>query len=177
MTDDVADQIRFLTQFRADIVAYHHGAMDVATRSRINKGLSRARQLVSDAGELKIVALAPPPAVGGVAVPRADPFNYILEAYYGMTLAPQVADMVEAAIGIMEDPELLKRRTARRERQSNQDSTNTTEPAARELALPDKVTLSWMMKHVPVSFWLWLAALLSAAFVAGAKWGPLLRLT
>jgi hypothetical protein len=175
MTDDVAAQMRFLTQFRADIIAHYHGASDATVRSRINKGLSRARQLVSDAGELKIVALSPPPAVGGTAIPRADPFNFILEAYYGMTLIPQVADMIEAAIGVLEDPEFMKRRSEQLKQRSKQTAVTANEPVVREPVLPDKVTLSWLVKHVPVSFWLWFVGLLAAAFVAGAKWGSLLK--
>jgi hypothetical protein len=104
VTSPISEQIAFLTGFRADIIGYHHGNGDAEVRSRINKGKARAQQLVEEAGAFSFIALAPPPALGGMAVPRANPFNFILDSYYGITLIPQVADMVEAAIGCMESP-------------------------------------------------------------------------
>lgn len=40
-----------------------------------------------------------------------------------------------------------------------------------QLAFPDKVTRAWLREHVPMSFWLWLAGVLMAAFLLGATVG------
>lgn len=41
------------------------------------------------------------------------------------------------------------------------------------LEYPHKVTLSWIWKHVPVSFWIWLVSLLIAAFLIGVTVGQI----
>jgi hypothetical protein len=69
----------------------------------------------------------------------------------------------------------MKRRSEQLKQRSKQTAVTANEPVVREPVLPDKVTLSWLVKHVPVSFWLWFVGLLAAAFVAGAKWGSLLK--
>ena len=35
------------------------------------------------------------------------------------------------------------------------------------LSFPDKITLSWLFKHVPVSYWLWLGGAFVTVFIAG----------
>lgn len=37
-----------------------------------------------------------------------------------------------------------------------------------ELSLPEKVTIAWAIQHVPLSWWLSLAGIISSAFIAGA---------
>jgi len=39
-----------------------------------------------------------------------------------------------------------------------------TKPREIEPNAPDKVTVAWLFKHVPVTLWLWAAGLLSATF-------------
>lgn len=41
------------------------------------------------------------------------------------------------------------------------------------LEYPHKVTLSWIWKHVPVRFWIWLVSLLIAAFLIGVTVGQI----
>lgn len=38
-----------------------------------------------------------------------------------------------------------------------------------DLAYPEKITLFWLIKNVPIKFWFWLVGLLLAAFVVGIK--------
>ena len=38
---------------------------------------------------------------------------------------------------------------------------------------PDKITLSWLRKYVPVQFWLWLIGALLTVFIAGIYSGQL----
>jgi hypothetical protein len=42
-----------------------------------------------------------------------------------------------------------------------------------DLACPPKITLLWLAKNVPITFWLWLAGLLLTAFIAGITFGQL----
>jgi hypothetical protein len=115
MTAEVAgEEIEFLAKFKKDILAeFHSNTVPKGEREdlrvRINRAIPRARELLLKAGTLKRMALAPPTAIGGMVVTNADPFDYILESYYGMSLTPAVANMIEQAIGVMESPSYLKR--------------------------------------------------------------------
>lgn len=179
MEDELTDKIAFLSNFKDDILAHFEGRGGNAVRSRINRGMARARSIVAEAGVLKTVTLSPPPAIGGLMVRNADPFNFILESYYGMSTAPSVADMIEEAIGVLEDPEYARRLSAaKREGERNQIQTKrpkgSTAVRLQKPELPEKVTLLWLVHNVPIRFWFWLLGLLAAAFAAGARWGPLI---
>ncbi len=182
MASDATEKIAFLERFKADIQAHFNGADDDATRSRINRGMKRARDIVGETGAMKTVTLSPPPAIGGLIVRDADPFSFILQDYYGMSLAPTVADMIEQAIGILESPEYEHRKAqeriaAKRAITSAGSATKLQTLAADDVGpeLPAKVTLSWLVRHVPISFWFWLVGIVGAAFAAGVKAAPLFK--
>jgi len=48
-----------------------------------------------------------------------------------------------------------------------------TSSSSGELEYPDKITLSWLRKYVPVQFWLWLIGALLSIFIAGIYSGQL----
>lgn len=175
LPDDLREQVAFLTAFKNDIRAYQHQWNDQAMRTRINKGMPRARQIVGETGTSKTITLSPPPAVGGLLVKNADPFSFILQDYYGMTTTDVVSDIIDEAIGVLETPghaERLKKRqdaSAARTSKPSDRSAATNEPE-----LPAKVTVIWMIRHVPVTFWLWAIGILAAVFALGAKYGPFL---
>jgi hypothetical protein len=176
LRDEVAEQIEFLSRFRADILAHFNGQDDGTVRSRINRGMNRAKILVAEAGVSKSVTLSPPPAIGGLIVRNADPFSFILEDYYGMSMAPAVADMIEEAIGVFESPDYVRRYASA----LSETKLRKTRSAARGYSqaehpkLPDRITISWLVQNVPIRFWFWLVGLLAAAVAAGMKWGPLI---
>jgi hypothetical protein len=189
LQDDIAEKISFLERFKADIRARFNGDSDDGLRTRISRSMPRAKSILSDAGVLKTVTLSPPPAIGGLIVRNGDPFSFILQDYYGMSMIPAVADMIEEAIGVLESPEyqqkgLLPKASLVEASDAVADTDHLANAAARQVPgrsknkslpeLPEKVTLSWLVQHVPISFWFWLVGLLAAAFAAGAKIGPLL---
>jgi hypothetical protein len=118
---------------------------------------------------------------------HADPFSFILQDYYGMSMIPAVCDMVEEAIGVLEDPRFgepgppggsvaqsvkLGKRTGvllEAARNLGQRDESRQEPD-----FPEKVTLSWLIRHVPISFWFWLGGIVVAAFAAGLQVAELL---
>lgn len=173
MTPEADEKIAFLQRFKADVVSHFNGAYDESTRVRINRGMRRAKKIITEAGAMKTVTLSPPPAVGGMIVRNADPFSFILQSYYGMSMAPTVADMIEEAIGFIESPEYERQRTEAlsEKRRDIAKAAKGREPAE----LPEKVTLSWLVRHVPISFWLWFAGIVAAAVAAGVKVAPLLK--
>lgn len=187
MRQDIAEKIAFLEHFKADIRAHFEGDNSDTLRTRISRGMPRARSILSEAGALKTVTLSPPPAIGGLLVRNGDPFSFILQDYYGVSMIPTVADMIEEGIGVLEGPEYEKKlaltesRAQKAQEAPAPDSSHSavqgrlkSEETKRHPELPEKVTISWLVQHVPVSFWIWLSGLLAAAFLAGIKVAPLL---
>ena len=183
MHEGSAEQIAFLERFKADIRAHFDGDSADALRARISRGMPRAKNILSDAGVLKTVTLSPPPAIGGLLIRHGDPFSFILQDYYGVSMIPTVADMIEEAIGVLESPEYRKKaQLAKASPMAEKDAVagvaGVPTPMRGDLGLliikaqpelPEKVTISWLVHHVPISFWIWLIGLLAAAFAAGAK--------
>lgn len=180
MHQEIAEKIAFLERFKADIQAHFAGDASDALRTRISRAMPRAKSLLSEVGVLKTVTLSPPPAIGGLLVRNGDPFSFILQDYYGMSMIPTVADMIEEGIGVLESPEYARQRTLASPSAASSGSRRTpvdrpkVKPAKDQPELPEKVTISWLVQHVPISFWFWLVGILAAAFFAGARTGPLI---
>ncbi len=73
-----------------------------ALKSLLNHDLVAVRRAVLEAGTLKHVTIGPPPAIGGLVVPNADPFENLFESFWGMSLIPAALDSIEQAIGVYE---------------------------------------------------------------------------
>lgn len=71
-------------------------------RSWINRNTKAAEASVRHVGCLRVMAMAPPPAVGGLVLQNINPFDAVFQDYWGMSTIPQIADMCEQAIGVYE---------------------------------------------------------------------------
>ena len=113
----VAEKINTLSDFKKDIRCWFDGNYDPLKkeelRSQIYRTVPRVREIVQEAGCLKLITLAPPPAVGGLFVQNADPFDSLLQSYYRMSLIPMVSDMLDETVGVLESPEYLEKMLAR----------------------------------------------------------------
>lgn len=177
MSSTTEEKIAFLSRFKSDIEAKFNGTGDPDVRTRINRGMRRARELVAETGAMKTVTLSPPPAIGGLVVHNADPFSFILESYYGMSMIPTVCDMIEEAIGVLEDPEYEHRRLATTQASQGTGKRKILRSGNshhHEPELPANVTLAWLVRNVPISFWVWLAGIIAAAIALGIRIGTLL---
>jgi hypothetical protein len=109
----IAEKIKVLFAFQEDIRRWFDGAYDATEadelRSRINRTVRRVNEIVREAGCLKLFTIAPPPAVGGLVIRNADPFDSVLEIYYGMSPIPSIIDMIDETIGVIESPEYLEK--------------------------------------------------------------------
>ena len=109
----VAEKIRVLFAFQEDIRRWFDGAYDATEadelRSRINRTVRRVSEIVREAGCLKLFTIAPPPAVGGLVIRNANPFDSVLESYYGMSPIPSIIDMIDETVGVLESPEYLEK--------------------------------------------------------------------
>ena len=50
------------------------------------------------------MTIAPPPAVGGLLLRDVDPFSMMFDAPYGRSVIPTLCDMLDAAIGAVQEP-------------------------------------------------------------------------
>jgi hypothetical protein len=165
----IADKVSFLAAYRRDLLAFFNdkpqsGETRDDLRSRINRSTPRARALVEQAGVSKTVTLTPPATVGGPIVRDADPFDMLFESYFGKSLIPSVTDTIDEAIGILESPEY----EAGREKETRAlDKQRTSVP----LDYPQKVTVRWLVDHVPVHYWIAGVAALVSLGLGLFAWG------
>tara|TARA_B100000678_G_scaffold279969_1_gene276206 strand:+ start:22 stop:783 length:762 start_codon:yes stop_codon:yes gene_type:complete len=73
------------------------------SRTAINRVKRSVQREVIEAGCLFTMTISPPPAVGGMVMQNVNPFDMIFEHVYLRSLNPQVRDMVNQTIGVLED--------------------------------------------------------------------------
>ncbi len=78
-------------------------------RSEVHQALPRTREIVTATGCMKTVTLSPPPAVGGLMIKNANPFDNLLESFCGRSLIPMVIDILDEATGVLKSAEYLER--------------------------------------------------------------------
>jgi hypothetical protein len=105
------EKIQLLSLFKEDIRRWFDGKYTQLEkdelRSRINRSVRRIHNIVKETGCLKLITAAPPASVGGLMLKGFDPFDNILESYYGLSFIPSIVDMIDEAIGVLESPEYL----------------------------------------------------------------------
>lgn len=163
MANDTEDNAVFLEQFDQSLSRYFDGEYGPEGRPQLRKSINesapRARELLVEAGCYKRMSAAPPPMVGGPVLKNVDPFDMLFESYYGVSFIPNVRDMIQKAIGVYRAGGPVR----------GPEPAKEEDVIYKQLELPEPVTLSWLVHHVPVKFWLAAAGLLVAAFSAGAK--------
>jgi hypothetical protein len=161
----VEEKVTFLERFDQALDQWFSGKQEEAMRKSLNEMVPTAQALVREARCNKTITLTPPPMIGGPIIRNVDLFDMIFENYFGMSLVPSVRDITQQAIGVMRSGRL--------------DEVNKEPEKRREsmLSPPDKVTLVWLVRHVPISLWLIAFGLLASAFALGLKAGawPWLR--
>ncbi len=95
--------IKDLEEFKNLLNVWYHGQQTSETRSQINKKLRHVKKLVFHAGALKKFTISPPPMIGGMIMRNIDPFAIIFDPPYGQSLIPAIFDMIDEAIGVIEN--------------------------------------------------------------------------
>ncbi|NJL88961.1 MAG: hypothetical protein HC916_03510 [Coleofasciculaceae cyanobacterium SM2_1_6] len=107
----ITEKIQLLSSFKTNIRRWFHGEYDNESkseiRSQINRSVQQVRKVILETGCLKLITIAPPPAIGGLIIHNLDPFNNVLENYYGRSKIPAVEDMIDSAIGVLESHDYL----------------------------------------------------------------------
>ncbi|OGS93220.1 MAG: hypothetical protein A2X75_02290 [Gallionellales bacterium GWE2_58_10] len=157
----VEEKIIYLERFDAAADRWFEGKYEheekEALRKTLNEMLPIARTLIQGAGCLKLISCGPPPAIGGMAISNANPFDMFFENYYGISFIPKIRDMTQQTIGVLHS-------------HIEESKVNTKfKKIALELPVPEKVTLIWIAHNVPMKLWFMAAGILAATFVLGVK--------
>src|SRR5262245_54739900 len=73
-------------------------------REWLNQNVHHVEREVIEAGCHKRVTIYPPPTVGGLAMLNTDPFNYLFERPYLMSMTATICDMLDQTIGVLRNP-------------------------------------------------------------------------
>ncbi len=92
-----------------DALQSYRSAKTDALRSYLNENMRAVRREVIEAGCLKTFTIGPPPAVGGLVIQNADPFNMMHDAPWGHSMNGFLCDMLEETIGVLRDPAYAKK--------------------------------------------------------------------
>jgi hypothetical protein len=97
---NIEEKITRLEAFKRLLATWQksHGA---DTRSQINKDRIWVRREVIESGCFHTLTIAPPPAVGGLIMRNADPFDMIFDPPYLQSMIPTVVDMIDQTIGAL----------------------------------------------------------------------------
>lgn len=110
MSDEKIDRVR---AFRAKLIEYRQSRSPEA-RTFLNENVNAVKREVVEAGCFKTVTMAPPPAVGGMMVKNADPFDFMFTSIYGLDVISLLVDVLDQTIGALRD--------------ENQNSANRDKP-------------------------------------------------
>jgi hypothetical protein len=73
------------------------------SRAAINRAKRSVEREVVETGCSYTLTISPPPAIGGMIMRDVNPFDMIFEEDYLDSLIPQVRDMINQAIGVLEE--------------------------------------------------------------------------
>lgn len=97
---DLQEKISRLEKFKSYLASWNHNH-DTPSRTLINQDCVWIRREVIEANCFHTMTIGPPPAVGGLVMQGIDPFAMIFTPPYGVSLVPQVVDMIDQTIGVL----------------------------------------------------------------------------
>lgn len=102
---DIQQRIKGLSEFREYLGRFLSCVDNLEQqelRRLINLRRAEVEREIIEAGQMKLITIGPPPAIGGLMIKSANPFNMLFSAPYGMSVIPSVIDMIDSTIGVME---------------------------------------------------------------------------
>lgn len=101
---DISERLDKLSSFRDSIHRFFRSTDQdekEALRRAINLNRASVEREVLEAGQLRLITIAPPPAVGGLIMREINPFDMLFDSPYGRSVIPAVIDMIDSTIGMM----------------------------------------------------------------------------
>lgn len=101
---DIPERLDKLSSFRDSIHRFlrstDHDEKETLRRG-INLNRASVEREVIEAGQLRLITIAPPPAVGGLIMREVNPFDMLFDRPYGQSVIPFVIEMIDSTIGVM----------------------------------------------------------------------------
>jgi len=80
------------------------------TREFLNKNRNIVQRILIAAGTLRLISIAPPPMTGGYMMSNINPLDIIFDPPYNMDVQSHLSDVIQQAIGVVEnDADFYKR--------------------------------------------------------------------
>ena len=82
---DIQRRIKGLSEFREYLDRYFHcvdNREQQELRRIINLCRAKVEREIIEAGQMKLITIGPPPAIGGLMIKNANPFNMLFDAPY-----------------------------------------------------------------------------------------------
>ena len=125
-------------------------------KSKINNLLPVIQALVIKSNCLKLMSMAPPPAIGGVVIQNFNPLDMIFTDFWGRSIIPEISDMIEQSIGKYENDMV-----------DFKEVKNQQVKKICNVEYTDKITYKWLRDYVPLKIWIAFFGLLISSFVLG----------
>jgi hypothetical protein len=164
MEDKRQQYIAILEEFKNLVISYGRTRADTL-RTAIVKKSSIVQKLVHKAQAGRTITIAPPPAVGGVIIRNANPFDLIFQDFYGVDIIGTVVDCIDEAIGRIEHDEgfSVEPKPNKNPSQSTKNDLTTNVTITKEI--------SKILGMPQEAFWPLLVAIVGASFYIGLRFG------
>lgn len=99
--------IELLNEYRKHLLRLRsHKEYDYQkTRAFLNKNRIVVQRILTQAGTLHYISIAPPPMIGGYIMNNINPFDIIFDPPYDMDITGHLSNVIEQALGVIEaDP-------------------------------------------------------------------------
>ncbi len=152
------ESINKLKEFHLLINNYFDGKYEdeKTIKFQINIILPIIQELVKNANCLKLMTMTPPPAIGGMIIQNFNPFDMIFHSFCGISIIPNIRDMIEQSIGKYEN-DLV----------DFKELKNVKIIKKCKIEYTDKITFKWLYDNVPLKIWLTFFSLLIGTFLLG----------
>lgn len=152
------ESINKLKEFHLLINNYFEGKYEdkKTIKYQINTLSPIIQELLIKSNCFQLMSMAPPPIVGGMVIQDFNPFDRIFHNFWGISIIPNIVDMIEQSIGKYEN-DLIDLQEIEKEKIIKKCKIEYT----------DKITFEWLFKNVPIKIWLWFFSFLISIFILG----------
>jgi flagellar motor protein MotB len=128
-TKTSAEQIAFIDVYETLLSRWFDGKYEPEGKQLLQKSINEmtpsAEALVRKAACLRLMSLAPPPMIGGIAVSNINPFDMLFQNYYGLSPILSIKVMLQQTVGVVKSGKLEELGGIRHKQVSEFNSTHT----------------------------------------------------
>lgn len=148
------NKIKLLLEYKEKVI-YWRDHKDSNSRSFLHQKIQVVRKIIEDAHCSNTMTITPPPVVGGPILRNVDPLAVMFDPPFMMDLTKVVIDNLDQTIGVLESGVL------------DLITPNDKPLPIKRIQPIEKITVRWLIDHLPLSMWVALIGLLMSAFSFG----------